>query len=119
MPAADDHKVDLIRKLVAAGRGNDLRLILLGASQHNAGESSDPVYPESYRDSGDGFHLITWVSAHLEFTSEFGAMALDATRNGHVHFAHPVAYERWLSDGAPGLSADQVQRAAYAAHLAG
>lgn len=118
MPAADDRKGDLIRRLVAAGRGNDLRLLLLGVSEHNAGESSDPVHPGSYRDSGDGFHVITWVCAHLEFTSEFGVLAPDATRDGHLHFAHPVAYERWLSDGAPGLSVDQVKSAAYAAHLA-
>lgn len=92
-------------------------MILLGASELNAAEPSDLAYPEGYRDSGDGFHLITWVCAHLEFTSEFGLQALDAKRDGRLHFAHPVAYERWLSDGAPGLSADQVLSVAHTARL--
>ena len=62
-----------------------------------------------YADGEGGFHLITWVCAHLEFTSEFGAEAIEATRDGRFHFAHPTEYQRWLDDGAPGSTLTQVE----------
>lgn len=110
MPSSIDQKVLLIRKLVAAGQGNELRLMLLGASEVGGHyDEARIIYPDDYENGEGGFHMITWVCAHLEFTSEFGTDALSATRGGRFHFAHPIEYERWLSDGAPGLSLTQVQ----------
>ena len=110
MSGPNDQKVALVRKLVAAGLEKELRLLLLGVSDLSGqDEEASSIYPVDYADGEGGFHLITWVCAHLEFTSEFGEAAISATRDGHLHFAHPTEYQRWLSDGAPGLTLTQVQ----------
>lgn len=68
-------KTDLIRRLVEAGYGEELRLILFGASRFNRPEfddESDVKYPAEWVHYEGRLHLVSLVQAHLEFTSMFG-----------------------------------------------
>ena len=86
-----------------------MRLLLLGASERSGADHEAVTYPSDYSKYKGGYHMITCVCAHLEFTAQFGTAALNATRDGRMYFAHRTEYERWIADGAPGLSLAQVQ----------
>ncbi|WP_157359980.1 hypothetical protein [Caldimonas brevitalea] len=98
MPVDAPNTVALLRELVASALGNEVRLILSGASSHNdLDDESSECYPAGYADyDGKGFHFMTYVQAHLESTATGRSPA------------YPEEFERWLADGAPGINLAQV-----------
>lgn len=112
--SVDIHKVELVRSLVSSGYGDAVRHMLLGVSKYSVpAVSAELAYPAAFenRDS-KGFHLMTWVHAHLEFTAKYGATATEAQENEKHFFAYPEAYEEWLSYGAPGVLFEELQACA-------
>ncbi|WP_041946729.1 hypothetical protein [Variovorax paradoxus] len=105
-------KTDLIRRLVEAGYGEELRLILLGASRFNRPElddESDVKYPPEWVHYEGRLHLISLVQAHLELTSMFGTTLQTTSAGTRHYFAHSAEFELWLSHGAPGVSIAQLR----------
>jgi hypothetical protein len=110
-----DRKVALIRRLVEARRGEELRHMLLGASAYCSSSNDRRVrYPPRFAEREDGFHLMTWVQAHLEFTAAYGTERQQVEQGGRIHFAHREEYELWLSEGSPGLFLEELE--AYVAN---
>jgi len=119
MPTELRHKkIALIKHLVATGHGDELRLILSGASRFNRPEfndDADVTYPSEWEPSERTLHLVSLVQDHLEFTARFGTSSRTATEGGRHYFAHVTEFELWLNHGAPGISIAQLQ-AVEAAH---
>ena len=115
MDASDaPRKIELLRKLVSLGHGEVILHLLLGVSKYSiSSESVELTYPASFEDRDrKGFHLMTWVHAHLEFTARFGSTATEA-REGKISFwAHPAEYEEWLEHGAPGVCLEELEACA-------
>ncbi len=111
-------KIALIKRLVEAGHGEELRLILFGASRFNRPElddDADVIYPPEWGPGEGRLHIVTLVQAHLEFTAMFGTSSQSASEGGRHYFAHAAEFELWLNHGAPGISIAQLQalEAAY------
>lgn len=107
-------KVELVRKLVSLGHGEIVHHLLLGISQYSiSSESVELTYPASFeaRDS-KGFHLMTWVHAHLDFTAKYGTTATEAREGKRLFFAHHAEYEEWLDHGAPGVLLEELEACA-------
>lgn len=97
-PADISRKVIALRELICQGLADEVRLILLGASSYNAlDDEGSQRYPSAYEAHDEkGFHLMTFVIAHLERAV------------GGRGPSYPDEFERWLSDGAPGINLAQV-----------
>jgi hypothetical protein len=111
-------KIAFIKRLLEAGHGEELRLILFGASRFNCPELDDDpdvIYPPAWVHYEGRLHLISLVQAHLEFTAMFGASSQSASEGRRHYFAHIAEFELWLNHGAPGVSIAQLQalEAAY------
>ena len=84
--------------------------MLIGASRYCIPSNDQKAnYPPEFSERQDGFHLMTWVHAHLEFTAAFGSECASVAKDGRVHFAHPEEYEIWLREGAPGLFLEELE----------
>lgn len=114
IPLDATRKVKLVRKLVSSGHGQAVSHLLHGVSKYsvpaNAAEIEYPLEFEN-RDS-KGFHLMTWVHAHLEFTAKFGCLATEGNEGKLFYFAHHAEYEEWLRYGAPGLRLEELEACA-------
>ena len=104
----EDRKRVLIRQLVQARRGEDLRQIALGVSKYCRSENDRKVvYSPATHPSG--LHPASLAFMHLEFTSRYGADALQAKERGRLWFAYPQEFELWLEQGAPGLFLEELE----------
>lgn len=106
--------VDLVRQLVSSGHGQVVSHLLLGVSKYSVlANGAEVQYPAEFENrDGKGFHLMTWVHAHLEFTGRFGCLATMGTEGKRVYFAHHAEYEDWLNYGAPGLLPEELEACA-------
>ena len=111
-------KIALIKHLVEAGHGEELRLILFGASRFNRPEfddDADVTYPSEWKLCERTLHVVSLVQDHLEFTARFGTSSRTASEGRRHYFAHTTEFEIWLNYGAPGISIAQLE-AVKAAH---
>jgi hypothetical protein len=105
-----DKKRQLILNLVAARRGQELALMLLGASKYSRRENDASVkYPESFRRADPQGNVASDAISHLEFTARFGTELASAEEGGRRHFAHPAEFGTWLDHGAPGLFINELE----------
>ena len=92
-------KVEMINSLFESGHAQELCELLKGVSR-TGGELP----------SIELTRLVATARLHLEFVSRHGvgkSHVLEGTRHS---FAYPDRYSEWLSQDAPGVDADDLQR---------
>ncbi len=106
-----DLKIELIRELVSARRGAELRLMAIGVSEYcNQENDRKATYPEELDRPNPKGNIASDALEHLGFTAKYGEDTESVTNDeGHIHFAYKREYEQWLVAGAPGLFLDEIQ----------
>ena len=103
----EERKLALIRNLVRARRGAELRLMTLGVSKYCRPENDRRVFFPPTADASE-LHPAALAFFHLEFTAQYGSDVLEVEVEGKRWFAYPREYEMWLKQGAPGLFLDEL-----------
>ena len=108
MHSEQNRKCALIRQLVRARRGDELRLMTLGVSKYCRPENDKKVsFAPVNRETA--LHPASLAYFHLEFTARHGPDALQAEEGGKWEFAYPEEFEVWLGQGAPGLFLEELE----------
>lgn len=90
--------VDVIRKMLAAGRANDLALLMEGDSQYYSGST------ENIPTTTDESYLLRMATEHVRFIERFGFDVRNVEREGHVFTAYPDYFDAWITGGCRGIS---------------
>jgi hypothetical protein len=96
-------KANIIRAIVAAGRGPDLLALMEGESPYTSLDN-----PGAPRENPAG-RIWSMALHHMRFVAKFGTEVQKATEGDHFYSAYPEDFDKWLSIGAPGVTEDELQ----------
>ena len=107
----DGKKVELIRKLVLAGRGEELWMMTVGESKYSRKDiSREVVYPKEFDRPNPHGHVASFAFEYLLFSAKYGVNVESVEDpKGIYQFSNKEEFEMWLKYGAPGLFLDELE----------
>ena len=96
-------KMEMIQRILDAGRANDLLLLLEGESPHS--ESTISGFPLDRHLSS----LCVIATYHLRFVAEFGNRIDTVKKDGKWLSPFPEKFAEWVSSGAPGITTNELE----------
>lgn len=96
-------KIEMIQKIMDAGRAGDLLLLLEGESPYS--ESANAGFTFDRHLSS----LCVIATYHLRFVSEFGNRTDTVKKDGKWLSPFPEKFAEWVSSGAPGITASELE----------